>query len=116
MRNLFKFLVLSIITARWFGNRSHAASANSPPLAQPAEQYVFVSGGVFKPGHYLWFTGMTVVDAVWAAGGFINSPSRKVWIIQGNRKRGVNKDAFYFTKKPLILSAGDCVSVPEKIS
>jgi hypothetical protein len=34
--------------------------------------YVYVSGGVVKPGCYHWFQKMTALDAIRAAGGFTN--------------------------------------------
>ena len=34
--------------------------------------YIYVSGGVVKPGCYHWIQGMTALDAIHAAGGFTN--------------------------------------------
>ena len=42
--------------------------------------YVYVSGGVVKPGCYHWFQKMTVLDAIRAAGGFTNFVSGPILI------------------------------------
>jgi hypothetical protein len=42
--------------------------------------YVYVSGGVVKPGCYHWIKGMTALDAIHAAGGFTNFVSGPVLI------------------------------------
>jgi protein involved in polysaccharide export with SLBB domain len=43
---------------------------------------VYVAGGVQKPGRYDWFKGMTLLDAIKAAGGLIDPsvPTVKVTI------------------------------------
>jgi hypothetical protein len=42
--------------------------------------YVYVSGGVVKPGCYHWIQGMTALDAIHAAGGFTNFVSGPILI------------------------------------
>jgi Ankyrin repeats (3 copies)/SLBB domain len=42
--------------------------------------YVYVSGGVAKTGCYHWVQGMTVLDAIHAAGGFTNFVSGPILI------------------------------------
>jgi hypothetical protein len=44
------------------------------------EPYVYVSGGVVKPGCYHWIQGMTALDAIHAAGGFTNFVSGPILI------------------------------------
>jgi hypothetical protein len=44
------------------------------------EPYVYVSGGVVKPGCYHWFQKMTALDAIRAAGGFTNFVSGPILI------------------------------------
>lgn len=45
-----------------------------------AKPYVYVSGGVVKPGCYHWIQGMTTLDAIRAAGGFTNFVSGPILI------------------------------------
>lgn len=49
------------------------------------EPYVYVSGGVVKPGCYHWIQGMTAFDAIHAAGGFTNFISGPVRITHTDR-------------------------------
>jgi hypothetical protein len=42
--------------------------------------YVYVSGGVVKPGCYHWIQGMTALDAIHAAGGFTNFVSGPILV------------------------------------
>jgi Ankyrin repeats (3 copies)/SLBB domain len=44
------------------------------------EPYVYVSGGVVKPGCYHWIQGMTALDAIHVAGGFTNFVSGPILI------------------------------------
>jgi hypothetical protein len=44
------------------------------------EPYIYVSGGVVKPGCYHWFQKMTALDAIRAAGGFTNFVSGPILI------------------------------------
>lgn len=44
------------------------------------EPYIYVGGGVVKPGCYHWFQRMTVLDAIRAAGGFTNFVSGPILI------------------------------------
>ena len=48
------------------------------------EPYVYVSGGVVKPGCYPWFQKMTALDAIRAAGGFTNFVSGPILITHTN--------------------------------
>lgn len=48
------------------------------------EPYVYVSGGVVKPGCYHWIEGMTALDAIHAAGGFTNFVSGPILITYTN--------------------------------
>ena len=47
--------------------------------------YVYVSGGVVKPGCYHWIQGMTALDAIHAAGGFTNFVSGPILITHIDR-------------------------------
>ncbi len=49
------------------------------------EPYVYVSGGVVKPGCYHWIQGMTALDAIHAAGGFTNFVSGPILITHIDR-------------------------------
>lgn len=115
MRNFITFLVLVIVTAMWCLHTLHASSA-PPPTIKPIEPYVYVEGAVHKPGRYDWFAGMTVVDAIDAAGGFTDSAARrfKIFHIDGGAV-SVDRDTVYVTNKPPILKAGDMISVPKRI-
>src|SRR5438477_4442523 len=78
MRNIATFAILIVITA---GCASQPAPVNSAPVITSAEVAepnsltkimgtVSVLGGVSRPGRYNWTNGMTVLDAIQAAGGF----------------------------------------------
>jgi hypothetical protein len=49
------------------------------------EPYVYVSGGVVKPGCFHWIQGMTALDAIHAAGGFTNFVSGPILITHVDR-------------------------------
>lgn len=93
---------------------SHELSAISPPPKDRARQFepsVHVGGGVRHPGRYDWCEGMTVLEAISAAGGFTDSAGRRVSIVHTN---GLSE--FYTrsgTNTPPILRPRDRVSVPK---
>jgi len=113
---LFLLVCLTVVQA---GPVSHDSSAATNSPASSNKPSVQVYGQVKKPGHYDWFSGMTVIDAIQAAGGF-TSTNQLVWIQRvesGHSSRiAFHADTFpYGAKKPPLLKDGDLVSVPEKI-
>ncbi len=73
---------------------------------------VYVSGAVTHPGHYDWFDGMTVLDAIKAAGGFTDfaGPRLKISHADGT---SIFVDRGGDTSLPLKTS--DLISVPRRI-
>ena len=95
------------------GHDSFAAAAPRKAKERQAEPYVYVSGGVHKPGRYDWTKSMTLIDAIQAAGGFTDSAGRRVTIFHFDGAR-----EFYTrggTNAPPILKAGDRISVPKRL-
>ncbi len=81
---------------------------------------IYVYGDVEKPGRHDWFPGMTVMDAIQAAGGIKGSNSHMVRInriADGHTIRiTFQADKFsYGVKKPPLLKEGDIVSAAEKV-
>ena len=95
---------------------SHDLFAAAAPLKateRQVEPYVYVSGGVHKPGRYNWTKSMTLIDAIQAAGGFTDSASRRVRIFHVD-----GASEFYTrggTNAPPILKAGDRISVSKRL-
>ena len=113
---LFLLVCLTVVRA---GPASHDSSAGTNSVDSPHKPSVDVDGAVQKPGRYDWFPGMTVVDAIQAAGGF-TSTNHLAWItrIEGGHSSRVifHADTFpYGVKKPPLLKDGDMVSVPKRI-
>jgi hypothetical protein len=110
----FIFIVMFACTTSLFD--SHSSFAASPPLkssGRQAEPYVYVSGGVHRPGRYDWTKGMTLADAIDAAGGFTYPPTRRVRIIPFDAR-----EEFYTrgsTNALPRLEAGDRISVPKRL-
>ena len=95
------------------GHESFAAAAPPNAKERQAEPYVYVSGGVHKSGRYDWMKGMTLIDAIQAAGGFTDSAGRRVRISHFD-----GAGEFYIrggTNAPPILKAGDRISVPKRL-
>jgi len=116
MRSIITCVVLVIVTAMWCIHSSRAGSA--PPAADKSvEPYVYVSGGVVAPGRYDWFEGMTVLDAVRAAGGFTNFITGRIHIlhVDGTKEFYKYPGTIDGTNKPPVLRKGDDVSVPKRI-
>src|ERR1043165_7718379 len=77
------------------------------------ESYVYVSGGVHKAGRYDWIKGMTLVDAIDAAGGFTESAELRVGILHLD---GVTESyPRGSTNAPPRLKAGDKIYVPKRL-
>ncbi len=114
MRSIIIFVVLVTMTVTWCLRSSYASSA-SPNT--PVEPYVYVIGGVHNPGRYDWFNGMTVLNAIGAAGGFTNFITGRISIFHVDG----TKDSYKYLgvvddidKSPLPRK-GDTVSVPKRI-
>jgi hypothetical protein len=77
--------------------------------------YVYVSGGVVKPGCYHWVQGMTALDAIHAAGGFTNFISGPILITHIDQTCEIwnyppaTMDA---TNQPPVLSRNEDVYAP----
>ena len=90
------------------------ASASTAVANSPDKPSVYVGGQVQKPGHYPWFHGMTVVDAINAAGGRTVSSGYQIQISRtdGTRIR-LHADTFpYGLARPPPVDAGHCVLMP----
>jgi protein involved in polysaccharide export with SLBB domain len=111
IRNIISFGML-IITVAVLG-----ASSTSSPRILPIEPYIYVSGGVQNPGRYDWINGMTVLDGVRAAGGFLDSAGHKVNIfhVDDGSDEIYDRNILEITNKPPLLRAGDEISVPRRI-
>ena len=78
MRNLITFAMLLVMTGACGSKKARISSSTPSTGDAAAEPYVFIRivgkvyviGGVYKPGRYDWTNGMTVLDAIGAAGGF----------------------------------------------
>ena len=115
----FLFLLVCLISIRAepvsSGSSGTANSTNSSH--KPS---IFVDGLVQKPGRYDWFSNMTVVDAIEAAGGFTNPTNHLVRITRtesGHQNRIIfdaDKSLHGLDKAPS-LKEGDVISVPGKI-
>ena len=112
MRQLINAAMLVTVLA-WSG--SHRLHAISPPPkagTRHVEPYVFVHGEVRVTGRYNWIDGMTVVDAIQAAGGFTDKAGRRVRISRVNGISEIyDRDD---SRKPPLLKAGDRIYVPKK--
>jgi len=63
-----------------WGQTSIDLAEKSIATRKAVKPYVYVSGGVVKTGCYHWVQGMTVLDAIRAAGGFTNFVSGPILI------------------------------------
>jgi hypothetical protein len=112
MRNIVNLAMLVLIMV---SIGSPCSAANSAPPAKPEEQVINIAGGVQKPGRYDWFKGMTLLDAIKAAGGLTDSsvPTIKFAITHADGTRVV----YFFhpgtdtANKPPLLQIGDMVNV-----
>ena len=113
MSNVIKILILVGVTSLYGGCSSYAASAPPKATERQVEPYVYVSGGVHKPGRYDWTKCMTLIDAIQAAGGFTDSAGRRVRIFH------IDAGSEFYTRgttnMPPILRAGDRISVPKRL-
>jgi hypothetical protein len=114
---LFLLVCLTVVRA---GPVSHDSSAVTNSAAGFHKPSIYIYGQVQKPGPYDWFQGMTVVDAVQAAGGF-TSTNHSVEIERIEDGHGIfhhiifNPDTFpHDMKMPpmLMLNDSDIISVP----
>jgi hypothetical protein len=63
-----------------WGQTATDLAERSTATRKSVKPYVYVSGGVVKTGCYHWVQGMTVLDAIHAAGGFTNFVSGPILI------------------------------------
>ncbi|MBU0677264.1 MAG: polysaccharide export protein [Verrucomicrobia bacterium] len=82
----------------------------------PAQSY-FVRGEVKQPGRYPILSGVTLVQAIAAAGGYTEfANSKKVQMIRGNRR--IIKNVRDLEKRPendVAVEAGDVIVVPRSV-
>jgi protein involved in polysaccharide export with SLBB domain len=114
MRNIVIFLLLVFLAGVCGFYTAHASSATTNSADSSIKPYIYVDGQVQKPGRYDWFPGMTVVDAINAAGGLKHSAGHRIVILHSDGSRIIyHGDTFpYGEKKPPLLKADDIVSVP----
>ncbi len=97
-----------------WGQTAADMAARSIATRKAVTPYVYVSGGVAKTGCYHWVQGMTVLDAIHAAGGFTNFVSGPILITHVDDTAEwwvyppATRDA---TNKPPVLSRSDDVYV-----
>ncbi len=77
-------------------------------------QSFFVQGEVKAPQRYAMITGMTVLQAIAAAGGYTDFANpKRVTISRGNAVRTVNmRDIERNPKLDIIIESGDVIRVP----
>jgi protein involved in polysaccharide export with SLBB domain len=113
MRHLIYIVMLAGVSVLCGSQGSSTASAPPKAGGRQVEPYIYVSGGVHKPGRYDWTKGMTVIDAIHAAGGFTDPATRKVRIVHFDGASEIyTRDD---TNVPPILRAGDRISVPRRV-
>jgi len=120
MRSLGILFLLVCLTSMRAGTVSSDSSATTNATDSSYKPSIYIDGQVQKPGSYAWFPGMTIVDAIQAAGGFANSTNHLVWIMRvenGHQNRvKFNADTFlYGVEKAPSLEDGDVISVPNRI-
>ena len=104
-------VVCMVVTSSYHG--SFAASAPAKSGKSQPEPYVYVSGGVRKPGRFDWVKGMTLADAISAAGGFTENATRRVTIFHfDGTKEFYTREG---TNALPRLEAGDRISVPKRL-
>jgi len=113
---LLLLVCLTVVRAAPVAHDSSVATNSADSSRKPS---IYVTGQVQNPGRYDWLQGMTVVDAIQAAGGF-TSTNHLVWIerIEGGHSSRIvfHSDTFpYGVRKPPMLKDGDLVSVPKRI-
>lgn len=106
--------VTIILLAAIGGSRAFANP--SPPRDRRAqvEPYIYVSGSVRVPGRYDWTEGMTLLDAIKMAGGFIDSSASKVRVL--HRDGTVEHYSPKSTDPPPLLRAGDHIAVALRLA
>jgi hypothetical protein len=104
------------------GSRVSLASSEPPVKPEaPGTPSVYVNGAVAKPGRYDWYKGMTVLDAIQAAGGLTQPGGRQINVLI---TRAEHSQALFFTFSPgaaslnkgPLINAGDAVYVMEKLN
>jgi len=80
-------------------------------------QYVVVNGKVEKPGNIPWKKGITVTEAISAAGGASSSANlREVFILRGERRIPVNLKKIAQGRLPdMLLEQGDKLFIEESV-
>lgn len=106
------FSVLVLLTG--FSNISLCQAASPTPATVNRQAWIYVYGGVNHPGRYHWFKGITLNDAIDAAGGLTGSTVNHIQIVHADGTRQTFKwdtlvDA---TAKADPLKPDDIVSVP----
>jgi SLBB domain len=114
---MVKMLNLTMLALVMFSLNARCDSPTNAegPAVKAEEPGVYVTGGVQKPNRYGWFKGMTVFDAIKAAGGLIDPsiPTVRVIITHADQTKisyqlSPGTDA---AKKSPSLQAGDKVYV-----
>ena len=113
LRCLIANAMLAVVATLTVDEAIYSASVPPKVETRQVEPYVYVIGGVRKPGRYDWIKDMTVLDAVTVAGGFTQSAGRRVRIVHiGGAAESYARGS---TNAPPVLRAGDRVAVPERI-
>jgi protein involved in polysaccharide export with SLBB domain len=110
----FLATVTIVLLAAIGGSR---ALANPSPLRDrraQVEPYIYVSGSIRLPGRYDWTDGMSVLDAIKMAGGFIDAAASKVRVL--HRDGTVEHYSPKSTDPPPLLRAGDHIGVARRLA
>ena len=110
--DLIRVLMLAIVEVL-SSDRSFAEAAPPKPAAPRPEPYIYLSGGVHRPGRYDWIKGMTLMDAIDEAGGFTDPAPRKVKIAHFDGT--ITTYDRGGTNAPPRLEAGDRISIPVRV-
>lgn len=64
----------------------HSKVTSAPQVDSPDTPSIYVDGQVIVPGRFAWTNGMTLQDAVNAAGGFTDFAPRRLQVTHGGVK------------------------------
>jgi len=110
------FCAIGLIVATGCSDLPHHSKITSAPqVNSPDVPSVYVDGEVIVPGRYAWTNGMTLQDAVSAAGGFTDFAPRRLRVnhngVSTLYRLGPGRT---FTNNPPV-QAGDSIHSPRSI-
>jgi protein involved in polysaccharide export with SLBB domain len=115
MRSQILCFIGLVITAAGCSDLPHHSKVTSAQQVTPDVPSVYVAGEVIVPGRYAWTNGMTLQDAVSAAGGFTDFAPRRLRVnhngVSTLYRLGPDRT---FTNNPAV-QAGDSIYSPRSI-